>query len=1232
MSYTQLSQNATEGSVSASTLLRMDTFNGHIEDIDKIGMYAATNQLQHRANEVRNTRINWQSYLQGQMIDPEDYDFMVKLESLSAVPEQRKALLEANSDQFARTFFSMLAKISKDQTVQYVLTLLDDLLQEEKTRVDVFKRYMEQRKENVWSPFFSLLHRQDGFIVNQASRIVAKFACWGSRLMEQTDLVHYLNWLNEQLRIPSNEYLQTVARCLQMLLRVSQYRQVFCDIDGIGTLANVLSGKVNYQIQYQLVFCLWCLSFDADIVARMKKYNLIPICADILCESEKEKVNRIVCAFFRHLLEKPADSQLTQESALAMVHCKVLKQVELLAQKKYDDIEHEDDLKYLVEVLSNSIHDLSSFDEYASELKAGRLEWSPVHKSERFWRENAIRLNERNYELLKILVRLLESSKDSLVLCVAAHDVGEYVRHYPRGKTVIEQLGAKELVMKMLSSEDPNVRYNALIAVQKIMRNNLPEELPAAAEALRNPQLPMSAAVKREPMLAPGGSGDFKNGNTSSSDDDVPLAKKFNVAKRKASPPPTPSSEQSSSAAAATAGASSGGKASAEANGDQPSSKKVKKEPIESNGIEASSSSASAAARREKKKKLEKEKRREKEKEKERLAAKAKEKSKPTVNKDKKPVKKEGKPDEPEVWRWWEEAKPSDGSKWKFLEHKGPVFAPAYEPLPKSVKFYYDGEPMQLSPEAEENADHDYTSKDVFNNNFFQDWRSVMTHDEQKRIKSLKKCDFKEMHRYFTQQAEERKNRSKEEKLKLKQENERLMKEYGVCTLDGHKQKIANFRIEPPGLFRGRGNHPKMGKLKRRVRPEDVIINCSKDSKVPKPPDGRKWKEVRHDNTVSWLACWVENVQGNFKYVMLNAASRLKGEKDWKKYETARQLHKVVDKIRIELISKSKEMRLRQRAVALYFIDKLAFVLVMKRMTMKRILSDAARCATSTSSCTSSIQRWAIMLSNSTFLAKTRFGTTMQCLLRSGSSKICASLWRIRRRATTCLTGLNTSILNAHLKELMDGLTAKVFRTYNASKTLEEQLDKLTNPEEPVAAKILSYNRANREVAILCNHQRAVPKTFEKSMENLNKKVEEKEKAVKAAKREAKAAKVVAKRQKSVKNKQAYEKKKAALRRLEDQLLKLKVQKTDKDENKEIALGTSKLNYLDPRITVAWCRRFNVPVEKVYNKTQREKFQWAIDMAGPEFRFQDTDSDRGTNKMQGGDDDEEEDEEEDEES
>ena len=52
----------------------------------------------------------------------------------------------------------------------------------------------------------------------------------------------------------------------------------------------------------------------------------------------------------------------------------------------------------------------------------------------------------------------------------------------------------------------------------------------------------------------------------------------------------------------------------------------------------------------------------------------------------------------------------------------------------------------------------------------------------------------------------------------------------------------------------------------------------------------------------------------------------------------------------------------------------------------------------------------------------------------------------------------------------MEGLSAKVFRTYNASMTLQDQLNKL-QLEDNVAAKVLGYNRANRAVAILCNHQ-----------------------------------------------------------------------------------------------------------------------------------------------------------------
>ena len=126
----------------------------------------------------------------------------------------------------------------------------------------------------------------------------------------------------------------------------------------------------------------------------------------------------------------------------------------------------------------------------------------------------------------------------------------------------------------------------------------------------------------------------------------------------------------------------------------------------------------------------------------------------------------------------------------------------------------------------------------------------MMTQQEREIITDLSKCDFRQIDIYFKKKSEERKARSKEEKKEEKERNEEIQKEYGFCIIDGHKEKIGNFRIEPPSLFRGRGEHPKQGMLKKRVMPEDVIINCSKDSEVPEPPEGHSWKKVQHDNTV----------------------------------------------------------------------------------------------------------------------------------------------------------------------------------------------------------------------------------------------------------------------------------------------------------------------------------------------------------------------------------------------
>jgi DNA topoisomerase-1 len=133
-------------------------------------------------------------------------------------------------------------------------------------------------------------------------------------------------------------------------------------------------------------------------------------------------------------------------------------------------------------------------------------------------------------------------------------------------------------------------------------------------------------------------------------------------------------------------------------------------------------------------------------------------------------------------------------------------------------------------------------------------------------------------------------------------------------------------------------------------------------------------------------------------------------------------------------------------------------------------------------------------------------------------------------------------------------------------------------------------------VAVLCNHQRAPPKTHNVQVEKMQEALGQLEADVKAAKKDLKDAK-------AEKNGKKIEMANRKLVGLQGRLHKKEIAMTDKQENKTIALGTSKLNYLDPRISIAWCKRFNVPIEKVYNATQRKKFRWAVEMTEADFEF-----------------------------
>lgn len=70
----------------------------------------------------------------------------------------------------------------------------------------------------------------------------------------------------------------------------------------------------------------------------------------------------------------------------------------------------------------------------------------------------------------------------------------------------------------------------------------------------------------------------------------------------------------------------------------------------------------------------------------------------------------------------------------------------------------------------------------------------------------------------------------------------------------------------------------------------------------------------------------------------------------------------------------------------------------------------------------------------------------------------------------------------------MQGLTAKVFRTYNASWTMAKLLREMKSTGS-IVEKVKDYNDANRKVAILCNHKRTVAAGHAGQIEKMEEKV-----------------------------------------------------------------------------------------------------------------------------------------------
>ena len=170
----------------------------------------------------------------------------------------------------------------------------------------------------------------------------------------------------------------------------------------------------------------------------------------------------------------------------------------------------------------------------------------------------------------------------------------------------------------------------------------------------------------------------------------------------------------------------------------------------------------------------------------------------------------------------------------------------------------------------------------------------------------------------------------------------------------------------------------------------------------------------------------------------------------------------------------------------------------------------------------------------------------------------------------------------------MDGLTAKVWRTYNASLVFQKELDKIKEEkilsmdiEEKLNYLISMFNQANTTVALLCNHQKGVNKSSDVLIEKLDNKIKElkKKKSKYQEKKDTKKAK-----------------------KIEIKIKLYKLKKDTKLKMKNVSLSTSKNNYIDPRIIFAFINKFNIPTDKLFTKQLIDRFKWASGV-DKDYRF-----------------------------
>jgi len=547
-------------------------------------------------------------------------------------------------------------------------------------------------------------------------------------------------------------------------------------------------------------------------------------------------------------------------------------------------------------------------------------------------------------------------------------------------------------------------------------------------------------------------------------------------------------------------------------------------------------------------------------------------------------------------------SKVATSNKWTDLEHNGVAFPPEY--VQRGINIKILGEIFFLNREQEEiiyawakKKDTHYVKDPVFQANFLSDFKKLLP----ERFMSVPNIDEIDMTEAFSLVDKELKIKENE-KIRIKSltrderrrisqgkkiEKEKLKAIYGKAKIDRIEVDVANWLVEPPGIFMGRGLHPLRGRWKPRVTPKDVTLNLGEDASVPEGP----WKAIVHDRYSTWLASWIENLTGKRKYVWLHDSSYLRQDNDKAKYDTAKKLEYYISDIEKEIINQmlnSKDVTRKKISTVCYLIHKLAM-----RVGDEKDPDEADTIGASTLR----VEHLKFpkigdkVQIEFNFLGKDSVPWQKTLEISSPDTKALYEnllfFMKGKDKSDEIFEDITSSKVNKFFrsidKENVPNLTAKVFRTYIATAIVKKHLSEpilKVNKNENEFKKVYVAKIANLQAAITCNHKKGIdPKNpaSKKAWEKFEQSLENKKEKIKQLQMELKEKKWKTELQKL--------RKEQRVQKLEFQL---RLQKETRDYN----LGTSLRNYIDPRVFKSWCDYVDLDWTKIYTSTLQRKFKW----------------------------------------